>query len=131
MPHVVSDIFRKNKGERKALIITLSEGESIAESIAAAMMEHNITEAKIVDMQGTIQEGNVMYLENGERRGASVKNQQVNAASGDVKVNANELWGDITINFGAHRPIRGILQAGKAAEGLEIRLNFYEDLESE
>ncbi|MFH1587223.1 MAG: DUF296 domain-containing protein, partial [Candidatus Diapherotrites archaeon] len=118
-------IFR-SKAKKKNLVITLSEGESILASIKAAMKEHSLKEATIVDVNGKIMEAKVNYFERNRYVSKDLKCQEVVAASGSFKISGDELWGGMNVTLNKKKPLTVKLVQGKAAEGLEIKLLFYE-----
>ena len=125
MPYIDSQIFKK-KGEKKNLTITLSEGEPILASIKTAMAQNKIGEVKVEDMSGEVKEATISFMSGSKYECKELRNQGILRASGNFKLNFDELYGNMHISTAGKSPITGTFVKGKAAEGLEIKMSFVE-----
>lgn len=110
------------KSEKKVLKLILEEDDSIIRSIEEGMKAHNIREANIEDVNGSIKEGTITNMEKGKYNEFEIRETQLLRASGIFKFGGDDLWGSLNVFTGGKRPISGKLTKGIAMDGLEITL---------
>ncbi|MFH1240488.1 MAG: hypothetical protein V1672_04715 [Candidatus Diapherotrites archaeon] len=126
MPYIDSMIFKK-KGVKRSLKLILEENENILTCIKQGMKEHNLSEVQILSMTGKIKEGIMSYLNGSKYVVYNFDNNDVMLAGGQYKLSFGELFGSLRITVKENKiPINGVFSKGKAAEGLEINLEFTE-----
>ena len=125
MPYIDSQIFKK-KGEKKNLTITLSEGEPILGSIKIAMAQNKIEEVRVEDMSGKVKEATISFMNGSKYECKILRNQKILRASGNFKLNFDELYGNMHISTAEKNPLTGTFVKGSAADGLEIKMSFVE-----
>ncbi len=126
MPHIDSLIFKKKAIKRNMKLI-LEEDENIMACIKQGMKEHNIPAIKITGITGKIKTGVMSYLEGSKYIVYNFDNTQVMLAGGHYKLSFGDLFGSLRITVKENKvPVNGVFSKGKAAEGLEIHMEFTE-----
>jgi len=125
LPQVDAVIFKK-KGKRKTLTLILDDGDDILVSIKQGMKQHNLEEARVDDMQGTIKEGTISYMDGHQYKAKNLINQQMIMASGNFKLSFDELFGSMHITTAGKNPLTATFVKGRAAQGLQIKFSFIE-----
>jgi len=126
MPRIDSAFFRNNL-EKKNLIITLDENESIIQAIKQAMMQYKIKEVKIEDINGSVKEALISFMDGPNYRSKKLVDRELLRAAGNFKLSFDELFGVMNISTKGKPPLSGTLVTGKAKQGLEIKLSFFEE----
>lgn len=119
--------FFTGKGVQKNLTLQLEEGDDILACMRAALAEHNIKEATVVEGNGTLKEGLINYFQGNKFKSKDLKNARIVKASGKFLNLGKEWQGDLHIGamFGMQL-LSGTLLKGKATEGLELKLKYVE-----
>lgn len=126
MPYIDSQIFKK-KGIKRSMKLTLEEDENILACIKQGMTEHNIPNIKIIGITGKIKTGIMSYLEGSKYIVFNFDNTEIMLAAGHYKLSFGDLFGSLRITVKENKvPVNGIFSKGKAAEGLEINIEFTE-----
>jgi predicted DNA-binding protein with PD1-like motif len=108
--------------------LALSEGDSVLSSIKEGMQLHKVKEATVAEVKGKIKEGEINYMEKNKYKTMKLKDTPVFRASGSFKQNFDDLWGAMHISINPRNPTTGTLVRGKAAEGMQIKLSFFEEM---
>ena len=127
MAPVFDAVLFNKKAEKKVLALSLSEGEGILSAIKEGMQLHKVKEATVVEVRGKIKEGEMSFMERSKYKTMRLKDTAIFRASGSFKQNFDDLWGSMHISINPRNPTTGTLVKGKAAEGMEIKLAFFED----
>ncbi len=128
MAPVFDSVLFNKKAERKILTLALSENDGILSAIKDAMQLHKVKEATVVEMNGKIKDGEMNFMERNKYKTMKLKDAPVFRASGSFKQNFDDLWGSMHISINPRNPTTGTLVRGKAAEGMEIKLSFFEEM---
>ncbi len=128
MAPVFDSILFNKKAERKMLTLALSENDGILSAIKEGMQLHKVKEATVVEVNGKVKEGEINYMEKNKYKTMKLRDIAVFRASGSFKQNFDDLWGSMHISINPRNPTTGTLVKGKAAEGMEIKLSFFEDM---
>jgi predicted DNA-binding protein with PD1-like motif len=128
MAPVFDSILFNKKAERKMLTLTLSENDGVLSAIKEGMQLHKVKEATVVEVNGKIKEGEMNFMERNKYKTMKLKDTPVFRASGSFKQNLDDLWGSMHISINQRNPTTGTLVRGKAAEGMEIKLSFFEEM---
>ncbi|MCX6799256.1 MAG: DUF296 domain-containing protein [Candidatus Diapherotrites archaeon] len=128
MPRVEAIIFKK-KAEKKILRLVLDDGDDILGSIKQGMGEHAIKECRVEDAGGEVKHAVINFMEGSKYKKMDLRNIQILRASGNFKLNFEDLWGTMHISTSGKKPITGTLVAGKAGQGFELKLSFIKDIE--
>ncbi len=125
MPQIDTIIFNK-KGKRKTLTLILDENDDVLASIKQGLKQHGLKEARVDDMQGTVKEGVVSYMEGSQYKAKNLQNQKIIKASGNYKLSFDELFGSMHVTTAGKNPLTATFVKGKAAQDLQIKLSFIE-----
>ena len=125
MPQIDAIIF-KNKGKRKTLTLVLDEDDDILASIKQGMRQHGLKEARVDDMQGTIKEGVVSFMDGSQYKAKNLASQPIIMASGNYKLSFDELFGSMHVTTAGKNHLTATFVKGKAAQDLQIKLSFIE-----
>ncbi len=125
VPQVDSVIF-KNKGKRKTLTLILDDGDDVLVSIKQGMKQHKLQEARVDDMQGTIKEGTISYMDGSQYKAKNLINQPIIMASGNFKLSFDELFGSMHVTTAGKNHLTATFVRGLAATDLQIKLSFIE-----
>ena len=126
MPHIDSLIFKK-KGVQRSMKLILEEDENILACIKQGMKEHNVPEVKIISITGKIKTGVMSYLDGSKYMVYNFDNKEVMLAGGHYKLSFGDLFGSLRITVKDNKiPVNGVFSKGKAADGLEINMEFTE-----
>lgn len=127
MPYVDKHLEEeKEEVTKKNLVLELEEGESVFSSIKQAMAEHSIKEAKVDYIDGNLTEAVVETDQREQQITKKIKDMETISASGSFKMGGEDMWGNMRIALNPKDPVIGTLISGTAANGLKIRLSFYE-----
>ena len=119
-------IFKK-KGITRNMKLILEEDENILTCIKQGMIEHNVPEVKIISMTGKIKTGIMSYLDGSKYIVYNFDNKEVMLAGGHYKLSFGDLFGSLRITVKENKvPVNGVFSKGRAAEGLEINMEFIE-----
>jgi predicted DNA-binding protein with PD1-like motif len=127
MPHFDAVLFNK-KVEKKILRLILDENDSILDSIKKGMQEQKIKECRVEDAGGEVKHAIINFMDGNKYKKMDLRNIQVLRASGNFKLNFDDLWGTMHISTGGKKPITGTLVNGNAGEGFELKLSFVQDI---
>jgi len=125
VPQIDTIIFNK-KGKRKTLTLILDENDDVLASIKQGLKQHGLKEARVDDMQGTVKEGVVSYMEGSQYKAKNLQNQKIIKASGNYKLSFDELFGSMHVTTAGKNPLTATFVKGKAAQDLQIKLSFIE-----
>ncbi len=120
-----SEFFRQ-KLTKKNLLVELEDNEDVFASIKLAMKNHNIDEVSVELMEGTMKSGKMSVIDRSQFKMLSFNNSEIVNARGHFKLNYDTLFGSINVLAKIGKPETGKLEKGNAANGLKIKLAFYE-----
>jgi predicted DNA-binding protein with PD1-like motif len=124
-PFIDSQLFDK-KSVKKTLTLSLSEGEDILSCIKRAMKDNGIRECTALDVNGRVKFALINFFERNKYKTIELKDKPLLRASGTFKLSFDDLWGSMHISTAEKKLTTGTLVKGTAAEGLEIKLSFFE-----
>lgn len=125
MPQVDAVLFNKN-GKRKTLTLILDDGDDVMSCIKQGMKEHGLKEARVDDMQGTLKEASISFMQGSQYRAKNLAMQKIIKASGNYKLSFGELFGSMNVTTADKHPLTATFVKGRAAQDLEIKLSFVE-----
>lgn len=127
MPFIDNYLFKK-RFQKKVLRIELDENDSVYESLKNALIEHNISQAKLFDASGKLNSGVIQFLQKQKIKNKKVNEFELIRVSGNLKLSFNELFGSIKVSGGPKPLLSGTLLSGNASKGLVFKLFFLEEL---
>lgn len=129
MPMPQAQIF-SGKGIKKELILELSEGEDLFESIRQGMIQNGITSADVKAIEGKLASASINYMIGSRYVFEEVENAKVERASGKYELKGkkqDQLYGNMHVVIKwADKPVTATLVKAKASEGTKVRLSFVE-----
>src|SRR3989338_11633329 len=119
MPYLDAALFNK-KAKKHILKLILDDNDSILESIRRGMLENKLKECKVEDASGKVKHAVISFMEGSNFNKMDLRDAAILRASGNFKLNFDELWGIMHISTASKKPITGTVVRGTAAEGFEL-----------
>lgn len=126
MPSTPQAVIFQKTGEKKNLVLVLSDGENIHDSIKLGMKENNIEKADVEEINGVLKNASVNYLLGSHYKSRELQNIKVLKAFGKYELKGETLWGNLHVVIPIPKPTTVTLVKGIASENLEIVLSFVE-----
>lgn len=118
-------MYWQKKAQKQFLRLQFDENDDILEGIEAALREHGIGEAALVECKGHIKSGIGNYLQGSQLMTKNFDNTEIKVSTGHFKVSQKGMLGIlkfIPTDLDSHVTIA----RAKAAPDFEVRLSYYE-----
>jgi len=122
----LDSIILKEKIPIKNLTLILDEDDNVMDCIKCGMLTHNIKECNVTAVSGNLKTGLINYMDRHEFKSEEIKDRQISKASGNFKVNSENLFGKLNIFIDGRRPLSATIVKATASQDFELTLCFIE-----